>query len=64
MTDVARVGLHGVKQPRINKQRINSGDSYQHSRAMKLSRMLLKWRWGELNPRPLLWSCAFYGCIQ
>src|SRR6185312_4090686 len=22
------------------------------------------WRWGELNPRPLLWSCAFYGCSQ
>ena len=22
------------------------------------------WRWGELNPRPLLWSCAFYGCIR
>ena len=22
------------------------------------------WRWGELNPRPPLWSCAFYGCIQ
>lgn len=22
------------------------------------------WRWGESNPRPLLWSCAFYGCSQ
>lgn len=22
------------------------------------------WRWGELNPRPPLWSYAFYGCIQ
>jgi hypothetical protein len=22
------------------------------------------WRWGESNPRPLLWSCAFYGRSQ
>ena len=28
------------------------------------SRGYLMWRWGELNPRPLLWSCAFYGCSQ
>lgn len=23
-----------------------------------------RWRWGESNPRPLLWSCAFYGRSQ
>lgn len=29
-----------------------------------IARQRPSWRWGESNPRPLLWSCAFYGRSQ